>query len=717
MKSLPEKPFIRDNKKNLWLNVALSFDIETTSFYQHIYIPNKQVLKPLKDEEDDYYKASTMYAWVFGFNGRTIVGRTWREAISIFNDLVYFLDLHLANNPDKEEKGARTAIVYIHNEAFEFQYIKDRFVWDSVFALEAHKPLKARTSTGIEFRCSYLLTGYALRTVGKHLHKYKIEKMDGDLDYRLFRHSKTPLTAKEWGYIRHDAKIPMAHIQEEIERLGSIDLIPLTKTGYVRKYCRDCCLYDGGHKKNGLKWKRYHELMLSLQIKSELEYKQLKYGFQGGFTHAGCFYSGKIVDDVTSMDETSAYPSVMITEKFPCGTGTIVEPKSKKEFNDYLKRYCCLFDVEFENLEATFVWEHYLSSSRCWDIKGEITDNGRIVSATMVKTTITEQDYMILKATYRWSSMKIRNMRVYMKQYLPTDFVKSIVKLYKDKTQLKGVKGSELEYQHSKENVNSAYGMTVTDIAKEENKYIKHEWVTEPVDLKKVLSKYNIAKNRFLCYQWGVWVTAYARRNVWSAILECASDYCYSDTDSVKTRHYEDHKAFFEQYNKDMLLKLKHASEFHHIPLSDLMPKTIDGVEKPLGVWDYDGHYIKFKSLGAKRYMVLTKKGYSLTVSGVNKDKAIPYLIKESARIKKEKGVTITPMEMFQEGLHLPPEATGKNIHSYLDYPQEGILVDYLGVPFAYNEKSSVHLEPTGYDLSLSDDYVSYLKGIIEDYI
>ena len=27
-----------------------------------------------------------------------------------------------------------------------------------------------------------LLTGYALRTVGKHLHKYKIEKMDGDLD-------------------------------------------------------------------------------------------------------------------------------------------------------------------------------------------------------------------------------------------------------------------------------------------------------------------------------------------------------------------------------------------------------------------------------------------------------------------------------------------------------------------------------------------------------
>ena len=35
----------------------------------------------------------------------------------------------------------------------------------------------------------------------------------------------------------------------------------------------------------------------------------------------------------------------------------------------------------------------------------------------------------------------------------------------------------------------------------------------------------------------------------------------------------------------------------------DLCPKTIEGETKPLGVWDYDGHYDEFKSLGAKRYI------------------------------------------------------------------------------------------------------------------
>ena len=58
----------------------------------------------------------------------------------------------------------------------------------------------------------------------------------------MIRHSQTPLTDTEWGYILNDGLVVMAFIQEEIERLGDITRLPLTKTGYVRNACRTVCL-------------------------------------------------------------------------------------------------------------------------------------------------------------------------------------------------------------------------------------------------------------------------------------------------------------------------------------------------------------------------------------------------------------------------------------------------------------------------------------------
>ena len=54
--------------------------------------------------------------------------------------------------------------------------------------------------------------------------------------------------------------------------------------------------------------------------------------------------------------------------------------------------------------------------------------------------------------------MLIHRFIRYERDYLPTDFVKSIVKLYLDKTMLKGVEGREVDYALSKELLNSCYG-------------------------------------------------------------------------------------------------------------------------------------------------------------------------------------------------------------------------------------------------------------------
>ena len=46
-------------------------------------------------------------------------------------------------------------IIYVHNLAFEFQFMRKLFQWQDVFSLDTHKPLYAVTYDGVEFRCSY----------------------------------------------------------------------------------------------------------------------------------------------------------------------------------------------------------------------------------------------------------------------------------------------------------------------------------------------------------------------------------------------------------------------------------------------------------------------------------------------------------------------------------------------------------------------------------
>lgn len=668
--------FIKNNKKIEYGNIPCSFDIEVSSIYV--------------GEE----KHAFMYAFVIGINGKCIIGRTWDEVIYIFNKISEFYQLDV----DKR------LIFYVHNLSYEFQFIRKLFQWYKVFALSERKTVQCISNIGIEFRCSYTLAGYGLQNVGENLIKYKIQKMVGDLDYSLIRHSKTPLTDKELGYILNDGLVVMAYIQERIEEDGNITKIPLTKTGYVRNYCRKSCLYEGSHKHNIPKYKKYRNIMTSLTIRSENEYNQLKRALQGGFTHANALWSDQLIEDVTSYDFTSSYPAVMVTEKFPMSTGKLVKIESIDQFKNYINKYCCLFDITFENLESTTSIEHPISSSKCWNLKSFGVDNGRVIFAEYLSTTLTEQDYLIIRKFYKWSRFHIKNFRIYKKGYLPTDFIKSILKLYYDKTTLKNVDGCEIKYMKSKENLNSCFGMAVTDICRNEIIYQNGEWKESPSDHSELIKKYNESKKRFLFYPWGIWVTAYARRNLFTGIYEFGDDYIYSDTDSIKGVNIENHMNYINEYNHKMNLKLQKAMAYHNLSMDLVSPKTIKGVTKWLGYWDYDGHYKTFKTLGAKRYMYQYDDGsISLTVSGINKYEALPYLTKNK-----------DAFELFKNEMFIPKEYTGKNIHTYIDYDQEGDVVDYLGIKGHYHEYSSVHMDGAEYTLSLSSEYINYLMGIRE---
>ena len=668
---------ITTSKRKQYYNIVCAFDIETTSFSNQL------------DE-----KCSIMYCWQMAINGRVIFGRTWNEFIKVINRLTEFLNLY----------SGRRLIMYVHNLAFEFQFIRKRLEWESVFSIETRKPLYALTTGGIEFRDSYLLSGYSLAKLGDNLQKYKVKKLVGDLDYSKIRHSKTPMTEKEIAYCENDVLVVSAYIQEEIEKAGNITRLPLTKTGYVRNYCRSKCFYgDERHKTSTKTYQKYRELILNLHLTGD-EYKQLKRAFQGGFTHAAARFSGKVEKNVDSIDFTSSYPYVLLSEQFPMSSCRIVEIHSKEEFQKYINLYCCLFDVEFTNLTPKFINENYISLSRCYQHEKTVVNNGRVVSADKIVMTITDVDYTIIEKTYDWDSMTIYNFRVYNRGYLPTNFVKSILKLYSDKTTLKGVEGKEVEYLVSKGMLNSCYGMTVTDIVRDEIIY-SDEWDTEKADVESDIEHYNKSRNRFLFYPWGVWVTAYARRNLWNGILAFGDDYIYSDTDSIKCLNIEKHFDYINEYNNTVKRKLQVAANYHKIDFELFQPKTIKGIKKLIGVWDWETEkekYTRFKTLGAKRYMIEQDGKINITVAGVNKKTAVPYLVKTYGN---------KIFDAFTNDLTIPKEYTGKMTHTYIDERRTGTITDYLGNKNTYDEYSGVHLENAEYSLSLSQAYIDFLKG------
>lgn len=657
--------FIRTNKKIEFLNIPMSFDIETTSTY-------------INGE-----KQAFMYIWMFGIENDVYYGRTWDEFLKFIQILFSRLNL----SPE------RRAIVYVHNLSFEFQFIYKLFNWDKVFALNPHKPIYAVTENGIEFRCSYLLSGYKLEKVAENLRSHKIEKLTGSLDYDLVRTHETALTEEELKYCEHDIKIIQYYLYEQLEEYhNNISYIPLTNTGRVRNYCRKKTLYAN--------YNDYSLLMHSLTLTPD-DYEQLKRAFQGGFTHASYRFSGKIVKNVTSKDFASSYPYVMVSEGYPMSTPELVEVDINN-MDYYLDTFCCIFDVEFSQLNAT-QYEHPLSVSRCYKTKNVVVDNGRVVCADNVCTTVTEQDYRVYEQFYEWDTCNISNFKIMEKQYLPKDFILAILKLYGDKTSLKDVKGKEVEYLRSKGMINSCYGMTVTDIARDNITFTDNEWDKESPDLEKALQTYNLSKRRFLYYPWGVWVTAYARRNLFTGIYEFGKDYVYSDTDSIKVINIDNHMDYINSYNDMVSDKLNRMCSYYDIPVQLTEPKAPNGKKKKLGVWADDGFYTRFKTLGAKRYMVEENGKISITVSGLNKSKTVPYLLDKY-------GENI--FEEFRNEMSVPAEYTGKMTHTYIDEECGFYVTDYMGKTTWVNSPSGVHLEVAPYDLSLSQAYIDYLKGV-----
>lgn len=273
-------------RKEKFDETIYSFDIETTSYLvlNGVAISAEEYENLTKKEQEACEKCSCMYIWMFSINDIVYYGRTWEEFVTFIGRL--------------NEHVPELKIVFIHNLAFEFQYLKSYFRFKEVMARKSHKVMKAKMEDyNIELRCTLMMTNVRLAKLPS-LFNLPVEKMVGDLDYNKIRHPKTKLDDKELGYCENDCLVIYYYIKYEIDTYENVKNIPLTSTGHVRRELKNLIRKD-------YKYKRLTRKAINTDPHI---YNMLCEAFGGGYTHANYTYAGDIIEGVDSWDFTSSYP-------------------------------------------------------------------------------------------------------------------------------------------------------------------------------------------------------------------------------------------------------------------------------------------------------------------------------------------------------------------------------------------------------------------------
>ena len=654
-------------KKVKYDNNIYTFDIETTSYF----ILNGKVHNSLEydylseDERRDAIPMSTMYIWMLGINKQVYYGRTW-------DDLIEFLDII-------ESVCDIRKIIYVHNLAFEFQYLMSVLEFETVFARKSRKPLYAICKDfNIEFRCSLFMSNTKLENL-PGIYNLKTQKLVGNLDYNKIRHSKTKLTFKEFNYCENDCIILYEYIIHQLEYYKYCYRIPITSTGFVRREFQEKI----SRRKN------YRSRTRSAINTNPHVYNMLVSSFMGGFTHANWVHADEIKKQVSSFDETSAYPYVMTTYKFP---STEFKKCYIKSVSEMKKEFAYLLHVRFTNVKSKF-YNNFISGSKCLDIKGAKYDNGRIISAESFEMILTDVDFKVILKSYSCEYEILESYFSYY-NYLPRDFILFILEKYVTKTEYKGIEEKSLEYNLEKQKFNALYGMSVTNTIGDKVELINNIWVETPLTNEEILERLEKEKNKaFLSFAWGVWVTAWARKILLERIMELDEYLIYADTDSLKLLPGYD-ETIIENYNKSVLKRIDIVSKKLNIPIEKYMPKDIKGVSHPLGLFEFEETYDEFITQGAKKYATKTGDKIKITVAGVPKTGAS----------------ALKSLKEFKDGLVFKFKDTKKNLLFYSDFQESVLLKDYLGVEMIVSDKTGCCLLPNTYTLGKSYDYMNLLS-------
>lgn len=580
-----KKDIVKSGKHKMYQRQPMTFDIETSK------IPT---------DDEGHYQAF-MYIWQVCLEGNVVFGRRWEELQEFMQNVVNAYKL------SEEER----VVVYVHNLSFEFQFIQDYFNFTDVFAMASRSILTAKTAH-LEFRCSYKLSNMSLAKFIENTPNTLHYKGVDDLDYATVRTPDTELTEVEYGYCFNDVKGLYECVMELLKE-DNIATIPLTSTGYVRRDCRNAM------NKNKNNRKMFLRSRLTL-----LQYKLLRECFRGGNTASDRYLTNLILKIVGSYDLSSSYPFQMIAREYPLGKwnyGVIPDIKTLEEYNS---KYCTIARYSFKNIRLRDEKPiPYIPQSKCL-VLGDDREiyNGRILHADFLTISMTNIDFDIVKEQYEYDELAVEEFHYSRKGLLPKELRDTIMYYFEKKSKLKGDEEHYYEYMKSKNKLNSIYGMTVTNILNTEIEYHDGEYIEKKMteeEMQEALDKYYKNHRSFLNYSWGVFVTAYARRELEDGLKIAGLDTIYCDTDSVKFigNHDREFEAYNDRLNKECEEKgIKNYAE-------------VNGKRYYMGIFDKEKGYDEFITLGAKKYAFLQNGKLGITVSGLSKKKGAEELEKK----------------------------------------------------------------------------------------
>lgn len=637
----------------VYKNIVTAFDIETTALTE--------------------IEQSVMYIWQWYFDGiGLVIGRTWIEFMEFCRNLKKVLDV---NN--------QTLVIYDHVLSYEFQFLKGiyHFKDEDVFAVEPRKIIKAVLLQRLEFRDSYILTNMSL---DEFTEKMDVEnkKLSGkEFDYTKRRFAWTTLSDYEMQYAANDVVGLVQAIKKLMDLEGdTLATIPLTSTGYVRRDTRRAMRTVRKGLASGIL--PYYNL-----------YKMAREAFRGGDTHANRYIVGNVLENLDSYDRVSSYLDVALNYLFPTRpfhmslrtfTKSEVDKMIYTENKPLLFR-ACFFGIRLKN---PYWGDPYIPKHKCRDIKNFVNDNGRILSADYLKITITDVDYRIIDKEYIFDDFATLELAYSGYQKLPEQWTDTIKLYYQRKTQLKNVKGKEQEYMLSKAKANSEYGMAAQQPVKQSLVFNDLNCL-EYTNFAEEDLYYEAQKKCFLSYAWGVWITSWARyalhKMLWT-IDEQGAIFCYCDTDCAKYQG----KVDWSKYNDDCIAADKisggYATDKH-------------GIVHYLGTVEKDYTILKFKTLGAKKYVWTQlddgKEKLHVTIAGVNKKKG-------AKELEAAGGINA-----FKSGFVFRNSAGTESVYNdynYGIYEVEGhkILVT-----------ANLYIKDSEYTLGLTGEYLKLLKNII----
>lgn len=577
--------------------------------------------------------------------------------------------------------------LYFHNAPYDWVFLEKFFIREfgepiAQLNVKPLYPLSIKFNNGLIIKDSLMLSQRSLERWGADM-QVEHAKAVGRWDYDKIRDFDTwEPSEDELLYMECDVLCGVECIDATMKALNkTISTIPLTATGIVRTECRNI----------GKKYKA-HDWFRRLSPDDYMEQLIFEAVFHGGYTHANRFAASEVFPGnyktvspfPICYDFSSSYPFCLLSEKYPDERFYLLDKEITpdyvlKSMDDYA--FIMRLECTGVSLKDPFDPMPAIGFSKCITSINEINDNGRIVTCDYLETWVNEIDFSLIMEHYNFENIELVDVRCAHKSYLPRWFTDYVFERYKSKTQLKNI--DAVLYAIEKAKCNACFGMTAQKPCKPEIKENYHtgEYKEEDDwDPAKEYKKHLDNRNSFLPYFVGIWCTSAAQRNLFE-LGKCVPKneiWLYSDTDSVYATAFDEDK--IKEYNKKCISKLEE--------------RGYKGVEHQgkvynLGVAEFDGQYMQFKTLHSKCYVKRPLKAFGdgfvmgddlkITVAGVPK--------KGSKALENN-------IYNFKPGFVFAGSITGKLQHTH--YYIDDIYIDEHG-----NETgNSIDLSPCDYLVS-----------------